>query len=537
MVNPSRSPSSHTPLAADSPQASSATFQTPLPSIRHLHPYLPPSGGMSQQSQLEGTSYSHTHPTHATSRFESDTFGHVVDSENEDADPQGPPKKKRRRQALSCTECKRRKIKCDRNQPCAPCTRRGEQAKCQWHVVEPVEKYVSRAEYDELKMRFEHLENTVHRLVAMNPGAIRSAGAPLASPAVAGTAQHVTGIPVAGPDYQNNNQGPSPGYGIAGILAEQPVLSPSQSSQLSSSAHHLNTSSLKLKQSPSQQMMPPSKFLQQHDINSSESVPYKQIQQESLRPGSLSPLLSSRRPQTHTRQGSRSSVGSVGSYGSMRSPIIPQSSSGISTANSPVHQFRTLPNESSSLTSSSPSIVKNSPFSLASITSPFDSEPGLSSRSGPSDVSMLVHSTSSPSQNKPPIFNQSKNCYAQTLKLGERLRNTILVIPLRRKPCIFLPHIIHTLPILLMFHILTTHMSNLSFLPAQSIVIAVLSAVKLIIPIATLVPQGRTEEGLATLLHPRSPYRLPKQRCFMLSFPEQANPDPLRAWSLIQPRQ
>ncbi|KXN84692.1 hypothetical protein AN958_12211, partial [Leucoagaricus sp. SymC.cos] len=62
-------------------------------------------------------------------------------------------------------ECKRRKIKCDRSQPCAPCTRRGEQAKCQWHVVEPIEKYVTRAEYDELKARFDHLSALVDRLL------------------------------------------------------------------------------------------------------------------------------------------------------------------------------------------------------------------------------------------------------------------------------------------------------------------------------------------------------------------------------------
>ncbi|KAK7436047.1 hypothetical protein VKT23_018534 [Stygiomarasmius scandens] len=76
-----------------------------------------------------------------------------------------PNKKKRRRQALSCTECKRRKIKCDRNQPCSPCTRRGEQAKCQWHVVESIsDKYVSRAEYDELRARVDKLEALVVKL-------------------------------------------------------------------------------------------------------------------------------------------------------------------------------------------------------------------------------------------------------------------------------------------------------------------------------------------------------------------------------------
>jgi len=49
-----------------------------------------------------------------------------------------PPKKKRRRQALSCTECKRRKIRCDRVQPCAPCNKRGEGDKCRWHILDPV---------------------------------------------------------------------------------------------------------------------------------------------------------------------------------------------------------------------------------------------------------------------------------------------------------------------------------------------------------------------------------------------------------------
>ncbi|KAF9073255.1 hypothetical protein BDP27DRAFT_317624 [Rhodocollybia butyracea] len=44
-----------------------------------------------------------TYHSAAQARFEGDAYGHAGDSENEDADPQGPPKKKRRRQALSCT--------------------------------------------------------------------------------------------------------------------------------------------------------------------------------------------------------------------------------------------------------------------------------------------------------------------------------------------------------------------------------------------------------------------------------------------------
>ena len=62
--------------------------------------------------------------------------------------------------------------------------RRGDQAKCQWHVIEPVyvlhsscvyarfntcssDKYVSRSEYDELKTRFDRLEAVVERMQGM----------------------------------------------------------------------------------------------------------------------------------------------------------------------------------------------------------------------------------------------------------------------------------------------------------------------------------------------------------------------------------
>jgi hypothetical protein len=42
-------------------------------------------------------------------------------------------KRKRRRLALSCVECKSRKIKCDRNVPnCSSCLARGIQRNCRW---------------------------------------------------------------------------------------------------------------------------------------------------------------------------------------------------------------------------------------------------------------------------------------------------------------------------------------------------------------------------------------------------------------------
>ncbi|KAL0955264.1 hypothetical protein HGRIS_004154 [Hohenbuehelia grisea] len=156
--------------------------QTSLPSIRHLH--LPPPG-MSQYapsaSEPAPGTYTYPAPPHFSAQHEQgppvgtlhpvthsdDAF--IADSEIEETEQ--PPKKKRRRQALSCTECKRRKIKCDRSQPCGPCSRRGEQAKCQWHIVEPMvfslrEKYVTRSEYEELRTRVDQLESLVHRLTS-----------------------------------------------------------------------------------------------------------------------------------------------------------------------------------------------------------------------------------------------------------------------------------------------------------------------------------------------------------------------------------
>ncbi|CAE6437487.1 unnamed protein product [Rhizoctonia solani] len=78
--------------------------------------------------------------------------------EDEDKGGEEVPKKRRRRQALSCTECKRRKIKCDRQHPCGPCVRRTEADKCHWNVVEPSDKYILRTEWDGLQRRVEVLE-------------------------------------------------------------------------------------------------------------------------------------------------------------------------------------------------------------------------------------------------------------------------------------------------------------------------------------------------------------------------------------------
>lgn len=121
-MDPSRTPRSPpglkrrrvSPIAEQLPMLppghqSSQQQQTSLPSIRQLHPYLPPSSGLSQP---EGPGYTYSQlppqgdagPSYAMAASQRDPaiYG-VGESEADDLEQQGPPKKKRRRQALSCT--------------------------------------------------------------------------------------------------------------------------------------------------------------------------------------------------------------------------------------------------------------------------------------------------------------------------------------------------------------------------------------------------------------------------------------------------
>ncbi|KAG6334090.1 hypothetical protein ID866_4995 [Astraeus odoratus] len=126
LPNPIRNPPRNQPQLMSSPDAqpraappTASQYQQPsLPSIRQLHPYLPPSG-MPQphgpasglpaypypsSSPYAGPSSSDPHfappaPSAAYHRSE------PLESEGEaETEHQGPPKKKRRRQALSCNE-------------------------------------------------------------------------------------------------------------------------------------------------------------------------------------------------------------------------------------------------------------------------------------------------------------------------------------------------------------------------------------------------------------------------------------------------
>ncbi|KAF9029618.1 hypothetical protein BDZ89DRAFT_1159722 [Hymenopellis radicata] len=146
--------------------------------------------------------------------------------DEEEEEEEEPPKKKRRRQALSCTECKRRKIRCDRNQPCAPCTRRGEQSKCVWSPAEPAEKYVTRQEYDELRERVTQLEALVQRLsggtAASAPSTSTAGPSTLPYSPYPPSSYSSSAYPSASTSYAYHQRTPSGGYPSSASYATGP---------------------------------------------------------------------------------------------------------------------------------------------------------------------------------------------------------------------------------------------------------------------------------------------------------------------------
>ncbi|KAF9073256.1 hypothetical protein BDP27DRAFT_317625 [Rhodocollybia butyracea] len=312
------------------------------------------------------------------------------------------------------------------------------------------EKYVSRAEYDELKSRFEHLETVVHRFITTKSGTITEPGSlgsatghpPSGSRSPGGL---LSSQASAGPDYLNQGSSTAPsGYGVTGTLGDEtpPAGLPSFTSQgvahLNPSIRHPSNPALS-KTSP--HLMPPPNYSQQHrsiplDDSASPTHHYQQVPQGPS--GFASTSAPSHLSRTHKRKNSRSSVGSAGSHGSAstHSPVLSHAASGMAVAGSPVLQYRSMPHETSAS-----SVAKNSPLSLASITSPFDVESmnrasGMPMEVPPSHSTPPFPPTSSPDAS--PIVSQSKNFHAQTLRLGERLRLLPSATSFLRKPCTLL---------------------------------------------------------------------------------------------------
>ena len=60
--------------------------------------------------------------------------------QSQDHTPNKPPPRKRRRLVISCTECHRRKQKCDRKLPCTNCQTRNKESACRYETGKPLRK-------------------------------------------------------------------------------------------------------------------------------------------------------------------------------------------------------------------------------------------------------------------------------------------------------------------------------------------------------------------------------------------------------------
>ncbi|GAA6058240.1 hypothetical protein JCM3770_007429 [Rhodotorula araucariae] len=113
------------------------------------------------------------------------------DDEFGDGDEGGgaPAKKRRNRKPVTCAQCRRRKLKCDRGYPCGACRDRQEGHLCEWEgAIRLPQPHLTRdAEAQELRIQLDRLETLIGGLTG-NPagaaaviaatGAAREAGAP-----------------------------------------------------------------------------------------------------------------------------------------------------------------------------------------------------------------------------------------------------------------------------------------------------------------------------------------------------------------------
>ncbi|KAG6885078.1 hypothetical protein C0993_006039 [Termitomyces sp. T159_Od127] len=243
--SPSRGSARHDSTTSSSNFTHSGfTSQPSLPSIRQLHPYLPPSG--LSQHLGEGPSIMYSLPQSSSpvqsilgSRKSSEIL--AIDSEPDVVEQScEPPKKKRRRQALSCT-----------GPSLVPLVHAEESSR----DVNGIEKYVTRAEFDDLKARYDELFEQVQRLQAGTPApSFNHMGMPTGLPGAVGEAVPTTS-PLGYPPIISPSQPLNPS---TEIQSSQRFMKPEDTQP--QSRQHLNTvaTSLALTRSPPSVRQPPS---------------------------------------------------------------------------------------------------------------------------------------------------------------------------------------------------------------------------------------------------------------------------------------
>lgn len=151
LASPFQTPAPHANVSAplSQPTPAEATRQPPPRPLTRIAPASTDatndeatSSSLSQPGSVPKKRKTMTKVSRSSETSKGDVDNAQDDDENnqddgdEARDEEGKPKRKRRRQALSCMPCKRRKIRCDRLHPCTPCVKRNDQSSCLWSVVE-----------------------------------------------------------------------------------------------------------------------------------------------------------------------------------------------------------------------------------------------------------------------------------------------------------------------------------------------------------------------------------------------------------------
>ncbi|GAA5830301.1 hypothetical protein JCM11251_001298 [Rhodosporidiobolus azoricus] len=150
-----------------------------------------------------------------------------ANEDGEEDESGGKKAAKRNRKPVSCAQCRRRKLKCDRGYPCGACRDRQEGHLCEWEgAIRLPQPHLTRdAEAQELRLQLDRLESLLGSL-GSNPAAL----------AVAAAAGAGTGTPSGsgGPPTDEKNAAEA-----LGLLAANPAAAASPTAASSSHRTHL----------------------------------------------------------------------------------------------------------------------------------------------------------------------------------------------------------------------------------------------------------------------------------------------------------
>ncbi|GAA5885525.1 hypothetical protein JCM6882_007453 [Rhodosporidiobolus microsporus] len=126
----------------------------------------PRSGASSRRASNEQQQHSPTVESPVSEKSAGSSRKKANDEEGSGKKGKGGGKKTRNRKPSSCAACRKRKLRCNRADPCDQCTAKGEAHLCNWDGAEPLYKVRNEADTEELKNQVARLESLVRYLTS-----------------------------------------------------------------------------------------------------------------------------------------------------------------------------------------------------------------------------------------------------------------------------------------------------------------------------------------------------------------------------------